>query len=462
MKLLNLITFIYATIFIINIYGQNFTSKKLIVSPGLNTHFRVTTHRIGDAAYICWENQYNSNYSIYVKKLFPQIQNTVTIAQDTCQLTNPTLTFLPNDDIQIVWQKYNNNHWQLFSRCLIQDSLGELIAITDSISNNIEPAIYFKTLVWIHDSSLVISNQDSGWSNYEILDTLNCSNPDIIASENNRIYSIVYEKYNNAQSSLKEIVYLWGNYFNHTYADSGLNINPNYGWDSGLSYQKFEHEVWKIVVPGWDDGDWISSNLTFNMENPSLFSFIILTEDVSDYFVLYDSDTLSNNKEIYVKMFSEGASPFSNTINISNQPGEDKKPFATVIDDSVTIFWEHIISPDSSEIWWAKDYFNPPDPMGISGRTPSQISLINNYPNPFNNTTNIEFSLNQPDIVNVRIYDNRGKKIVELINEMKKSGKHRVVWDGKNSINQTVASGVYIFTVSCGKLRQSKKILFLK
>jgi hypothetical protein len=170
------------------------------------------------------------------------------------------------------------------------------------------------------------------------------------------------------------------------------------------------------------------------------------TENISNVFIVYDSDSLTNNKDIYIKLFPDWICPNSNTINISNIPGDDIKPLATSIDDSVTIFWEHKEN-NSIQIWWAKDYFDPPDPTCTNNKLPVNLSLVKNYPNPFNPSTTIEYNLKIPAFVNIKIFNNLGEEIIDLTNDMKKAGKHSVYWNGKNTQNKDVTSGTYYYRI---------------
>ncbi len=96
----------------------------------------------------------------------------------------------------------------------------------------------------------------------------------------------------------------------------------------------------------------------------------------------------------------------------------------------------------------------------IQANNVSNFKLIGNYPNPFNPSTTIEFSIPKTQLVSVVIYDVLGRQIKSLFNSELTSGKHDVVWDGKNNIGETVNSGVYFYTVkTSNKLLTGKMIL---
>ena len=88
---------------------------------------------------------------------------------------------------------------------------------------------------------------------------------------------------------------------------------------------------------------------------------------------------------------------------------------------------------------------------------PRSFTLAQNYPNPFNPTTNIEFSLTEPEHVLLVIYNVNGREVARLINETMPAGRHNLVWNAQN-----LTSGIYFCTVTAGSLSQTWKMLLLK
>lgn len=95
-------------------------------------------------------------------------------------------------------------------------------------------------------------------------------------------------------------------------------------------------------------------------------------------------------------------------------------------------------------------------------KLPSKFKLEQNYPNPFNPETKIEYVVSRKQNVELMIYDVLGKEITTLINEVKESGRHSVVWDGKNEFGNTLPSGVFIYKIKAGEFTQVKKIILLR
>lgn len=86
--------------------------------------------------------------------------------------------------------------------------------------------------------------------------------------------------------------------------------------------------------------------------------------------------------------------------------------------------------------------------------------LYGNYPNPFNPSTTISFSLSEKENVRVTVRDILGSEVAEIFNGIAAPGINRVQWNGSNSAGQMVNSGVYFYSVEVnGKFFTGKMIL---
>jgi len=89
--------------------------------------------------------------------------------------------------------------------------------------------------------------------------------------------------------------------------------------------------------------------------------------------------------------------------------------------------------------------------------SPDQIVLQQNFPNPFNESTTIQFTLNKPLYVEVKIYDILGKEVESLYHGFTKAGQKKIVWKAGN-----MPSGIYVLLVKTESCRNIKKIVFKK
>ena len=88
--------------------------------------------------------------------------------------------------------------------------------------------------------------------------------------------------------------------------------------------------------------------------------------------------------------------------------------------------------------------------------------LYDNYPNPFNPSTNISYSISNGEYVSINIFDVNGGKVIEIFNDYKSAGTYSIDWNGENERGIQVSAGVYLYSIDAGEFRQTKKMIFLK
>ena len=93
---------------------------------------------------------------------------------------------------------------------------------------------------------------------------------------------------------------------------------------------------------------------------------------------------------------------------------------------------------------------------------PTEFALHNNYPNPFNPTTSIDFDLPEDGNVILMIYDVMGREVATLQNNEMKAGYHSVRWDARNQMGRKVAAGVYFYQIKTARYLKTRKMVLLK
>ncbi|MCD4774213.1 MAG: T9SS type A sorting domain-containing protein [Bacteroidales bacterium] len=124
---------------------------------------------------------------------------------------------------------------------------------------------------------------------------------------------------------------------------------------------------------------------------------------------------------------------------------------------SMTVFDEKLCTGTHNtttfcEVWQVMD--SSSSVISISAQN---FKLGQNFPNPFNSTTTINFQLPKSTIVNISIYDIRGHLVKTLIDEQNDAGSHSVVWNAEN-----VIQGFYYYKIKIGEFTEAKKCLLLK
>jgi len=89
---------------------------------------------------------------------------------------------------------------------------------------------------------------------------------------------------------------------------------------------------------------------------------------------------------------------------------------------------------------------------------PLQFRIVQNYPNPFNNHTKIFYYIPGDGQVKVMIFDERGRHVVTLSDQMQNAGDHQVEWDGTDSSGRNVPTGVYFYQIRFGDKTWVKKM----
>ncbi len=93
---------------------------------------------------------------------------------------------------------------------------------------------------------------------------------------------------------------------------------------------------------------------------------------------------------------------------------------------------------------------------------PTVTALKGNYPNPFNPTTSVAFDMAKDGNVNIDIYNAKGQKVNTLINEFKKAGSYKTLWNGKDSNNLNCGSGIYFYRMKSGNYTSTGKMILMK
>ncbi|MCC7431048.1 T9SS type A sorting domain-containing protein [bacterium] len=95
-------------------------------------------------------------------------------------------------------------------------------------------------------------------------------------------------------------------------------------------------------------------------------------------------------------------------------------------------------------------------------KTNFRYSLDQNFPNPFNPSTTISYTLAKANNVKLEVYNTKGELIRTLVNEKQNKGSHTSNWNGKDERGNAVSSGVYFYKLVAGNFVETKKMILLK
>ena len=157
------------------------------------------------------------------------------------------------------------------------------------------------------------------------------------------------------------------------------------------------------------------------------------------------------------------------TINLTDKAMISE--YKTVDNETILI----IVEPESDELFSYNGNYTITsaisanilsEPMMIESKSrilPHVFELSQNFPNPFNPNTSIQFILGQDEWVSLNIFDIQGRLINSLIhNTYYPSGYHHISWDGTNTIGTNVPSGMYIYKLISENHTLTRKMVLMK
>ncbi len=224
-----------------------------------------------------------------------------------------------------------------------------------------------------------------------------------------------------------------------TFSGSNQSINYTYQtvWDlTDISLQTSGFEdYWTNCLVAIDDGNGHPKLVWGPYPNIAVESYKLYRDIGSGFSVL---QTLSSNTYIYTDNSVELSDP-GMTIYYKVKPVAASQmllPFSNTVDVTVTPF----------KVNFEHNQLNS-----------FQYKLEQNYPNPFNPSTIISYSIEKDEFVTLKIFDILGREVGTLVNEFKKAGNHSVEFNAQN-----LQSGIYLYTLTAGKFKASRKLILIK
>jgi len=131
-----------------------------------------------------------------------------------------------------------------------------------------------------------------------------------------------------------------------------------------------------------------------------------------------------------------------------------------IADETFTFSTEPVIEITGAEPIHLIAEFRATETAVPDEETPVAFALYPNYPNPFNPSTTIRFSLPEPARARLDVFDITGRHVARLLDEYRSEGHHRVAFD--SSALPGLASGVYLYRLEAGRYREVRKMTLVK
>ncbi|MEZ4765498.1 MAG: T9SS type A sorting domain-containing protein [Calditrichia bacterium] len=93
---------------------------------------------------------------------------------------------------------------------------------------------------------------------------------------------------------------------------------------------------------------------------------------------------------------------------------------------------------------------------------PTAFELEQNFPNPFNPTTSIRYTVNSAGTYKLSVYNVLGQQIRTLVNGFQTPNRYELTWDGRNDKGVAVGSGIYFYKLTGENQNITKKMVLLK
>lgn len=248
-----------------------------------------------------------------------------------------------------------------------------------------------------------------------------------------------------------------------------INYNSNPNRDSGDWIEIVNNSSEKINLAGWKFTD--SSTEKFILPAYELLpdSFLVIVKDSLKF------NSIFLDVKNFVGQFDFGLSSSGEKLILydNNEIVIDSLTYRSALpwpiepngQGSTLSLLNYNLDNSNSSNWAASKIGGTPGKLNDvfvtslenDSQIPTDFSLYQNFPNPFNSTTTIRFSLRNESKVRLIIYNSLGEKIDELIDNYLSAGEHKIIFNADN-----LASGVYLYRLEAGEFTATKKLILLK
>jgi hypothetical protein len=451
---------------------------RLTNSVGNSVIYRRNIAANGNILHVVWSDARNGNHEIYYRRS----TNAGVTWEAEIRLTNKSAdSYSPSiavsgSTVHVVWEDTRDGYSEIYYKRSINDGTswgadrrltnanyssrspsvvvsGFTVHIVWTDGRNVGTDIYYKRSIdagtsWEADIALIKEHYVS-------------QSPEIAVSgltvhvvwedDRNLNFEIYYKRSTNGGLNWSSDTRLT----NHDYESK----NPFLGIYGSIihlvwyDYRDFNYEIYyKRSTNGGIN--WSADTRLTNNPASSLSPVVGVSGSVVLLFWYDDRDA---NQEIYYKRSTNGGINWSADTRLTNYIASSLFPSVAISGTAVHVVWEDARHGDK-EVYYKR---NPTAvPIGIkplNTEIPKEFKLYDNYPNPFNPTTNIQYDIAKNGLIKLVIFDILGKKIQTLVNENQAAGTYRLIFDASQ-----YASGVYFYKLETENYVKIKKMVVLK
>jgi len=184
------------------------------------------------------------------------------------------------------------------------------------------------------------------------------------------------------------------------------------------------------------------------------------------YLVWEDERNGSHNNEIYFRHSSDRGETWAPEERLTSALKESVEPSIDEQGDTLYVVWSDCRDDPTNRA--EEIYFKRGGSEAISIKKPASAEhalYLSSHPNPFNEKVVIRYRLAGspgPQRASLKIYNIRGQLVRVLLDGELIAGKYQIVWDGTDSEEMKVSSGVYLCVLQVGESRRAAPLLLLK
>ncbi|HEX2788282.1 MAG TPA: T9SS type A sorting domain-containing protein [Ignavibacteria bacterium] len=419
------------------------------------------------------------------------------VTNDSYMNTNPAIAYTRvssfGDTIAralIVWESFRNGKSWIYAKAFNSAGWSEVFAIDTSEGNKYKPDVYnygadlfavvYENNGDIQYKHINVQNLQTTYSfNLTQADTAYCSAPRIggkaEGSGSKILISYNRRKANNQNDvychrMLAYSVWLGPDTVSATYDNKTSIIFGNHWGNLVAVYERIENgksHIRGTIINMYNNSasqkeTEIVPQSPYATQNFDNYFYPIITDNMGEA-AIYNLGSYSykTNDSLKLKLLRGNFNSASDSVTL----GDSSKNTTLTINNGI------YNSPYSMAMWvvYSKDsltfsnicakrtviYTNRIEQLGLIN--PNRYNLYQNFPNPFNPSTNIEFDVPKTGFVNITVFDLLGREIAVLVNQEMRNGRFNVTWNANHT-----PSGIYFCRMTAGDYLKTMRMLLIK
>lgn len=229
--------------------------------------------------------------------------------------------------------------------------------------------------------------------------------------------------------------------------------------------------VWQGIAAGTSelfltvlDSNGVNSVSSFSITDHlnSMPEYPDLSVDPEQFVTITWTDSRTGEKRPFRQFFDPTMAPIESNVPAYTSTGRNMHGPVTAAYQGRAVFAWSDGRADGLNIYASQAVYSPTDSEDEGELVPHNFSLEQNFPNPFNPSTEIRFSLDKATHVRLSIYNLLGQMVRTVVDDNLGSGPHSVIWDGKDHHGQKAASGIYFYRLVTESFDSTRKMLLMK